>query len=426
MRQLNRTLLNFFAYQSGALVLVFTSLLLWPLLAKSMDLASLGKLVLAISISSLIAPVLSGGLGISLSYYGGRKNLATNPSLFLVSSLWILALFLANVVYFLFSFSQPATELFAWVAIIASSASALLITSGALRALGRPMVYFFVTLITSLTGLCFVLLAPQLIGKSTSIFFGFVAAAGIGVASTFVIRALPKPRILPSKQQLYEVLRLSLVLGVHQLMAVALLLGVRVIVGVVLGDTSLAAFLFCALLVGSGLTLGSTLDGYWSIEAQKAETQTILHNLLRHMQVRIQWSLFSFSALACGFWVTLGNLWLPFGVDSKQISLAIALGLPAWGLQAYADSKSASLIWQNKRVLVSVSTGFSVVIAFGLCIWLLPIFGISAATMSVSFGMLARLLALQLLDSNNPIRQLKSSYVAFLLTLLPTSIFLFV
>jgi hypothetical protein len=288
------------------------------------------------------------------------------------------------------------------------------------------MAYFFVTLISSLTGLCFVLLAPQLIGKSNSIFFGFVAAAGIGVASTFAFRALPKPGLLPSKQHLFEVLRLSMVLGVHQLMAVALLLGVRVIVGVVLGETSLAAFLFCALLVGSGLTLGSTLDGYWSIEAQKAENQTKLLNLLRHMQVRIQWSLFSFSVIACGFWVALGDLWLPIGVDSEQIALAIALGIPAWGLQAFADSKSASLIWQTRRFLVSVSTGISVVIAFGICIWLLPVFGISAATMSLSFGMLARLLALHLLDSKNPIRQLKSSYVAFLLTFLPASIFLFV
>ena len=424
MHERSRKTLRFFAFQSGSLTLLITTFSIWPLLGKSLSLDLFGQLVLAISISSILSPVLSLGLGISLSYFGREQNQAARKGLVQLASVWVSGLALLALGFFGASFFQFGSSFLYWVTILTISGSIVLITSGALRVLDNPTPFFVVTLISALLGLSVLLTAPDLVGKSDSIFVGFAASSIFALIATYSFKALPIPKIHETNLGWSTALSGSLLLGLHQLMAVSLLLGVRVIVGVASGSTALASFIFCALLVGGGLTVGSTLDGYWSIESQRAKTLVQLRIYLRNVQSKIQWILFGLAVIVSVFWATLRDLWLPPGVDVEQIGLAIGFGLPAWGLQAFSDSSSAYLLWQKKRLIVSISTTISVVTTFSLCLVLVPLLGFASATLALTLGMLTRYLCLMFYDSKEALHQVKSSYIAYLLTIGTSIIFL--
>jgi O-antigen/teichoic acid export membrane protein len=424
MHEFSRKTLRFFAFQSGSLTLLITTFFIWPLLGKSLSLDLFGQLALAISISSILSPVLSLGLGISLSYYGREEKQTARKGLAQLASVWVSGLALLTLGIFSASFFQFGSSFVFWVTILTISGSVILITSGALRVLDNPRPFFVVTSISSLLGLTVLMTDPGLVGKSDSIFVGFAASSIFALIATYFFKALPIPKFRETHLGWFTTLSGSLLLGLHQLMAVSLLLGVRVIVGVVSGSTALASFIFCALLVGGGLTVGSTLDGYWSIESQRAETLDQLKIFLKNVQSKIQWILFGVAVIVSIFWATLRDQWLPPGVNEVQIGLAIGLGLPAWGLQAFSDSRTSCLLWQKRRFIVSISTAISVVITFSLCLLLLPFLGIAAATLSLTLGMLARYICLLILDSKETLHHLKSSYVAYFLTIGISIIFL--
>jgi O-antigen/teichoic acid export membrane protein len=424
MHERSRKTLRFFAFQSGSLTLLITTFSIWPLLGKSLSLDLFGQLVLAISISSILSPVLSLGLGISLSYFGREQNQAARKGLVQLASVWVSGLALLALGFFGASFFQFGSSFLYWVTILTISGSIVLITSGALRVLDNPTPFFVVTLISALLGLSVLLTAPDLVGKSDSIFVGFAASSIFALIATYSFKALPIPKIHETNLGWSTALSGSLLLGLHQLMAVSLLLGVRVIVGVASGSTALASFIFCALLVGGGLTVGSTLDGYWSIESQRAKTLAQLKIYLQNVQSKIQWILFGLAVIVSVFWATLRDVWLPPGVDVEQIGMAIGFGLPAWGLQAFSDSSSAYLLWQKRRFIVSISTTISVVITFSLCLLLVPLLGIASATLALTLGMLTRSLCLMVFDSKETLHHLKSSYIAYLLTIGISLIFL--
>jgi hypothetical protein len=378
--------------------------------------------VLAISVASILAPILSGGLGISLAYFGGRSG-QSRAGLTEVSTIWLLALMSLFVASFAILFYQQQSTLISWVWQIAVAGAIFLICSGALRSIDNPTPFFLVSFLSPLLSLGFVLLFPILLGGSNLVFLGYAISSALAVVAVFAFHALPLKFHAARVHSLAQAIPASALLGVHQLMSVALLLGVRVIVGQVSGSEALAAFLFCSLLVGSGLTLSSTLDGYWSIESQKTHSLEQLRLKLQVVQLKIQCFLFVFGFLTAIFWLMFGSVWLPPGLNSSQIALAVGLGLPAWGLQALADGQTAKLIWEGKRSIVSFASAASVIFSFSLCFLLLPTFGIPAATFSLTIGMLTRLVILVSSDPKGRVKQLKSSYLAFLLTVALALIF---
>jgi O-antigen/teichoic acid export membrane protein len=386
---------EFISTQSGMLFVFLNAVFLWPLLGSQLSAEDFGKIVFVLSITSLAGPIITFGLGISLSYHSLNPNSRVLRPIKHLASISTLVLTGLITVVFALQFVL-AESYFLWIAVIALSSSISLISVGATRNAKNPLTFALTNFFSSFVGFGLMTLSFAVYDSFALASIGYFISSLFLAALVFSNKSLswPNSQLPFEKPQFSEAVKLSMSLAIHQSVSVGMILGIRVIVGITLGDKALGEFLFSALILGTGLTVLSSLDAFWSVRAQRASSiSAILERqssaLTRGSQAVVILSVGSLVALHF-----LGDFWIPLKFQNSEVMLLVVFGMFSWIFQVLADSRASILIWLGKGSLVAAATTTGLVVLVISSCLLLPKFGLVAAALSMSFGAFTRAMIL--------------------------------
>lgn len=381
---------RFFLFQSGPIAIGITTLLVWPFLGNILNKDLFGQLSLQLAISSVLAP----GLCLGASLYLANR-LSTDPdanhsaekktAVCLSAVLFTLAILVSCVALAW----GPANILLPLS--LSSVNAAYLITSGVMRGLDRPAEFAAHTFLVQIAGLLTLGTVAKLTNSLQTAVLAYSIVISVPVISQyFMLRKVSKKTKLKAT---IPVMRKSLGLVPHLVLAVALLMMMRIIVSFLLGNVAVANYTFAALIIGGTLTIAASLDAHWSVRAQSSSSIDTLVIQLRNNQTKIHSILLVICTLVVVFLFFGLDLWLPPAYENAPVVWAVILALPAAPMQAIADGRAAILLYLDRSRAVSAATALGAAVTFICAIVVLPFFGWPAAGVCITAGMLARMLA---------------------------------
>lgn len=381
---------RFLLYQAGPVSTLITSLLVWPVLGRELSKTGVGQLSSTLAMASIAAPALCLGLNLyvanRLSNEPGRAGLIEGKLSHAITKILIVSGVLACLVGML------ADSVGFSVAGIALGSGAFLLVSGTLRGLNRAWSFGSYTFLIQVLALLALGLLFAATGGLAVPALSYVLIIGTGALFSYL--AVGRASRMAEWSGAIVLLRSALRLVPHLILAVALLMAMRILVAGEAGQQALAGYQYASLLIGGVVTVAASLDAHWSIRAQRAESLDALLAILERNQLWIQLCSIVSMVLVVIFSFGVLSVWLPPGYPEEAIRITVLLAIPAGALQAYADGRSAVVMWAGRNGGVSISTTLGVVSALGIAAVLIPLWGWTVCGAAISVGALIRAIAI--------------------------------